>query len=132
MMLNVLKPMWLETRGVIAEILCDVDSVALTTDCWTSIAQDSYITMTCHVIDKDMNLKYFVLDTLAMDVSHTSENLLLEVKKILNNWKISDKNIVFVSDNTSDITKALSDLGGFPWIGCMAHTIYLIVQAGIK
>ena len=79
-----------------------------------------------------MNLKYFVLDTLKMDVSHTSENLLLEVKKILNKWKISDKNIVFVSDNASDITKALSDLGGFPWIGCMAHTINLIVQAGLK
>ena len=39
---------------------------------------------------------------------------------------------MFVSDNASDITKALSDLGGFPWIVCMAHTINLIVQAGLK
>ena len=129
---NVLTPMWLETKEVVRQFLYDADSVALTTDCWTSLAQHSYITMTCHVIDKEMNLQSFVLDTLAMDVSHTSENLLLEVRKILDNWEISDKNIVFVSDNASDIAKALSELGEFPWIGCMAHTINLIVQAGLK
>ena len=78
---NVLTPMWLETKEVVRQFLYDADSVALTTDCWTSLAQHSYITMTCHVIDKEMNLQSFVLDTLAMDVSHTSENLLLEVRK---------------------------------------------------
>ena len=84
------------------------------------------------IVDDPSNDGSFVLDTLAMDVSHTSENLLLEVRKILDNWEISDKNIVFVSDNASDIAKALSELGEFPWIGCMAHTINLIVQAGLK
>ena len=48
------------------------------------------------IVDDPSNDGSFVLDTLAMDVSHTSENLLLEVRKILDNWEISDKNIVFV------------------------------------
>ena len=34
--------------------------------------------------------------------------------------EISNKNIVFVSDNVRDIPKALSDLGEYPWIGYMA------------
>ena len=68
---------------MVQNILDGVDSVALTTDCWTSASQQSYITMTCHIIDKDMNLQSFVLDTLAMDVAHTSDNLIDQVKEVL-------------------------------------------------
>ena len=37
-----------------------------------------------------------------------------------------------MSDNASDIAKALRGLGEYPWIGCAAHTINLVVQAGLK
>ena len=71
-----------------------------------------------------LNLHNFVLDTLAMDVAHTSDNLIDQVKEVLVNWKIADKNIAFVSDNASDIAKALRTLGEYPWIGCIAHIYY--------
>ena len=57
---------------------------------------------------KDMNLHSFVLDTLVMDVAHTSDNLIDQVKEVLVKWKIADKGIVCVSDNASDIAKALA------------------------
>jgi hypothetical protein len=31
--------------------LCDFQSISFTTDCWTSIAKKSYITVTAHIID---------------------------------------------------------------------------------
>ena len=41
-------------------------------------------------------------------------------------------NVVFVSDNASDITKALSRIGGYQRFGCAGHHLNLVGQAGFK
>ena len=109
-----------------------IDAVALTTDAWTSLAEHSYITGTCHVINDDIILCSFVLETIEVKESHTSINLLEQLQTILTNWDLDNKSIVFVSDNASDISHALRDLGCYTWLGCMAHNINLIVQVGLK
>ena len=40
--------------------------------------------------------------------------------------------LLFVSDNASDITKALSAIGGYEGFGCAAHHLNLVGQAGFK
>ena len=40
--------------------------------------------------------------------------------------------ITFVSDNASDITKAIKTLGKYIWFGCAGHHLNLIAQAGFK
>ena len=132
MLYNVILPMYICTRIILKEKLDGVSSIALTTDCWTCLANHSYMTLTCHIINEEMVLESFVLDTLEMRQSHTSENLLYEINTRLTDWGIKDKNLVFVSDNASDISKALRRLGKYPWLGCMAHNIHLIVQAGFQ
>ena len=67
-----------------------------------------------------------------MKSAHTSENLLDEIKKVLSDWKLSEKHITFVSDNASDIKHALKDLGNFDWLGCTAHNLNLVVKEATK
>ena len=45
-------------------------NVALTTDCWTSLTTESYITVTCHYIEPDWQLMSAVLES--MPVRHTA------------------------------------------------------------
>ena len=71
---NVLVPMWEETKKAIKNILFTVTDATFTTDAWTSDAQHSYITVTCHIIDSDFKLHSFVLETFEITVRHTSEN----------------------------------------------------------
>ena len=40
--------------------------------------------------------------------------------------------LTFVSDNASDITKAIKKLGKYNWFGCAGHHLNLIAQAGFK
>jgi len=40
-----------------------VEKVALTTDCWTTLTRVSYITITCHYIDSEWQMKCVVLRT---------------------------------------------------------------------
>ena len=42
------------------------------------------------------------------------------------------KSVTYVSDNTSDVRRALRDLGGFEWFGCAGHLMNLVVKEGFK
>ena len=197
----------------------------MTTDAWSSLSKQSYITVTAHLIDDDVKLHKFVLDTSEMNLSHTSENVLAHVKNVMDKFNLDDnvkdvtvnynstnndavnenddgvdylrsvdyysddedednavhvhesdetqmsqtqmtdmtdsqifespdfdlviggggqlpqsssdqeeirKSLTMVSDNASDIAKALRDLGGFEWLGCAGHHLNLVVKEGFK
>ena len=42
------------------------------------------------------------------------------------------KSVTVVSDNTSDIRRAMRDLGGFQWLGCSGHNLNLVIKEGLK
>ena len=46
--------------------------VALTTDCWTSKAEDPFISLTLHYMTKEFNLKKFILNFDNFTGMHTS------------------------------------------------------------
>ncbi|KAK4009515.1 hypothetical protein OUZ56_018642 [Daphnia magna] len=49
-----------------------VDYVALTTDCWTSLNNYSYLTVTAHYINHKMKMMSRVLSTVHMENNHTA------------------------------------------------------------
>lgn len=59
----------------ICAALAQTDKVALTTDIWTSLAVESYVTVTCHYIDEEWEMKSTVLQTHSMPERDTAENL---------------------------------------------------------
>ena len=88
---NVMWPMYHETKTVIKSLLHGSESIALTTDGWTSLAHQSYISLTAHIIDSEFQLKSFLLSTEHMTVAHTGENLLSHMENLLKEWGIHDK-----------------------------------------
>ena len=221
---NVIQPMYEETKLVIKEELSKHNNIAITTDAWTSMTQQSYITVTAHVIDEDKSeLKVYVLSTAEITERHTSENLMEHIDKVLQEYNISKEysvtcnfnainlndiheevmesddeenhlnensdldeqlpslerhqsqptcsktpdvihvekqqgktkkilkhkkkvsdvavdlnndnerpNVTFVTDNASDIGKAIKKIGGFPWFGCAGHHLNLVAQEAFK
>ena len=106
----------------------DICGVGLTTDAWTSVATENYITYTAHYITEDWKLKNYVLSTQASEERHSAENLAENMKDTEEQWGI-DKLIfppVYVHDNASNVTKApkIMDIPRIG-IGCLAHTINL-------
>ena len=238
---NVMTPMYKETKQHIIHELQKHQNIGLTTDAWTSTTQQSYITVTAHIIDENCKLKAYVLDTTEITKRHTSENLMEHIETILIEYEIKHENehniilnfnatnpadvheedqeqehevdylnddtefdnddseltqsttihednvidsqsltqellsmlpentnenvslsnnssrrnsiqssdnaqcptptsrpstphkqLHFVSDNASDITKALSRIGGYQHFGCAGHHLNLVAQAGFK
>lgn len=112
--------------------LNQVQSVTLTTDCWTSRNTENFLGVTAHFICDDFQIKTVLLDCTSFPESHTSVNLAAELKKIIEEWNLNEKILMVVSDNAANIRKAIKDELRLKHFGCYAHTINLIVQDALK
>lgn len=76
---TVLLPALFEDRYNDVKIqLKDVLSVTLTTDCWTSLNNESFLAVTAHYINSNFNLCSTLLECKYFHDAHTSENLALK------------------------------------------------------
>ncbi|KAJ8930409.1 hypothetical protein NQ314_016804 [Rhamnusium bicolor] len=110
------------------EEIKNVVSVYLTTDCWTSKKNESFMAVTGHFIDKNFKMKSILLDCDILDASHIALNLATRLKETVQEWDLENKIILTVSDNASNIKSAISTELGWKFFGCFAHTLNLTVQ----
>ena len=87
--------------------LMKVEYCSITTDLWTSQATMGYVTVTCHFLTDDWELKSVVLDTAQIQDSHTAENIGALLLSITDKWGITDKLCCAVTDNASNIVAAI-------------------------
>ncbi|CAG8675582.1 17218_t:CDS:2 [Funneliformis caledonium] len=81
------------------------DTVAITTDLWTSHAKSDYIRITCHWLTENMEL-YDIL--------------------------IYSKVNVAITNNSSNMIKAIHEWNGVNHIPCSAHILQLCVIKGLE
>ena len=64
-------------QKAVSEKIKNIHHIALTTDCWKSFAKQSYITLTCHIIDHNGKLQNIFLSTTEIKTRHTSRVLIV-------------------------------------------------------
>ncbi|XP_047038385.1 zinc finger BED domain-containing protein 4-like [Helicoverpa zea] len=118
-----------ETKTKMTE---EAKSVCLTTDCWTSKANESYMAITAHYIDQNYILKSLLLQCEVLPGHHTAINLAAQLRKCASTWNITDKITIVVSDNASNIVSAITTELNWRHFGCYAHSLNLIVKSGLS
>jgi hypothetical protein len=113
------------------ERLKQAQSVALTSDTWTSINNESFITVTSHFLNAAGHLEEIALHNKPFSVSHTGEYLSKYLKPEAVNWGIQDKITAIVTDNAANITNAVS-LTNSQSVRCAAHTLQLCVKDALE
>lgn len=80
---------------------------SLTTDAWTSCATQSYVTVTCHMLNDDWIIDSYVLCTHQMSMSLTAANIASHLLEVSENWGLhtSTKTIYVTTDNASSELK---------------------------
>ncbi|XP_039520167.1 E3 SUMO-protein ligase ZBED1-like [Pimephales promelas] len=125
---DTLIPSWygVEKANVISE-LKDVPKLAITSDGWTSLRQDHYLTVTVHYTSQG-SVKQKVLHTRPVYKSQTGEVVAEEISDILEEFEIEPIKIVAVTvDNAGNMDVAIKKLQILK-IGCFAHTLNLAAQ----
>jgi hypothetical protein len=93
--------------------LTKVKYVALTADCWTSLSNDGYMTVTVHYLGEQFKMVSRVLNTITFSERHTAKNLAKELRTIVNNWGIIDKIVAVVTDNALNIVNVGESFNNF-------------------
>ena len=114
--------------NIVKEDLLKVKYITLTADAWSDTLNNvSYLGVTCHFID-NYELQSINIGVTELNDHHTSANLKKWMLDIIKTWKISmDSIVIVVTDNASNITKAVKEaFGDDKYQGCLAHTLNLI------
>ena len=120
-------------ENCIRPLVSSAKHFALTTDCWTSRADQAFIGVTIHFITEDFQLKSFALTNEELPVSHNAANLAKALQGILDEWGLSHKNLSCVTtDNATNIENAICDVLVWLHLGFFGHTLNLAVKAGLK
>lgn len=70
---NLMKTLYFQGFNKLKQILNEIKYIAITTDSWTSA--ESYLSVTCHFIDTNSELKTTILSTKPLTKYHTVQNV---------------------------------------------------------
>lgn len=106
-------------------------SISISTDGWTSVLNDGYVTITAHYIDVETDkLCSAMIECMHLEKRYMSANIKDFLNEKFSEWNIENLVKVIVSNDAANISGAIH-LGGWSLIPCFAHTIDLIVQSSI-
>ena len=88
----------------------EVLSVSFTTDIWTSIANDAYLTVSAHFISHDWELCSFVLCTSAFQERHTRAEISQKLISITEEFGIENKVVCVIHDQGCNMVLSMKML----------------------
>ena len=120
------------TQSALALTLQEVKHFSSTTDLWSSVCMQPYLSYTVHYITKDWKLQSKCLQTLFMPEDHNGENLAESLKSVLESWGLQEsKQVCLTTDNGSNLVRA-SHLLNWLHIPCFGHNLHLAITNAIK
>jgi len=108
------------------EETCDYASI--TTDLWTSRTKNGYIGITCHWLTPEMKLCDILICVDPISYPHTGEHIRKAIQDKLKILGLEKKIIIAVTDNGSNMVKAIGEWNGMERIA----TLQLCVLKGLN
>lgn len=118
--------------------------VALTSDCWTSIQNLNYLTLTAHFIDNEWKYQKRII-SFSTVLNHKGETIGRQIEETLREWGLRSLCTVTLDNATSNDTaaaylkKRFTNISGglvldgeFFHMRCCAHILNLVVNDGLK
>ena len=128
---TVVPALYRETKAQVMNSMREACRVAVTCDSWTSVATESYLTVTAHYFNDDWDIVSHVLQTRAVFESHPGFHLAELLSDVVKEWQLTEKAVVLVTDNASNMIVA-AQVGHFPHVRCFAHTLNLASQRALN
>ncbi|XP_058741187.1 zinc finger BED domain-containing protein RICESLEEPER 2-like [Vicia villosa] len=121
----------------------DCSRVAITTDCWTSVQNLNYLTLTAHFIDRDWQYQKRII-SFAIIPNHRGKTVGKKVEDVLKEWGLRNVSTITVDNAASNdvavkyLEQKIRNMNGLFMDGfgfhmrCCAHILNLVVRDGLK
>ncbi|XP_020315982.1 zinc finger BED domain-containing protein 1-like [Oncorhynchus kisutch] len=127
------------TKEKVLESIKNSQAVSFTTDMWTSLRMESYMTVTAHFITEAWGLQCLVLETKQMEENHTAATIAQRLGEVADKYEIPGcKRVAVVHDNAANMILCADILGreekwaGVKGIRCAGHTLQLCINATLN
>lgn len=114
-----------------------VQSVACASDCWSSSAHRSYVTITAHALNDDWSPLSYTLATQEMEDRCTALNVAEKLENIFSDWEIKDKVTTVVTNNDKNVANAVQLLSctanaNISDVTCAAHSLQFAINKALE
>lgn len=91
--------------------LHSAERVGISSDTWTSVAMEPYLSVTAHYIDEKWNLISYVRQTTKVKTDHRFASLAEMLTKAIEEWGLMSKDPVKPTDNAANMVRAVEIMG---------------------
>ena len=120
------------TQSALTSTLQEVEFFSSTTDLWSSMCMQPYLSYTVHYINKNWKLESKCLQTMFMPADHNGENLAESLRGVLEGWGLQEtKQVCITTNNGSNLVRA-SHLLNRSHVPCFGHNLHLAITNAIK
>ncbi|XP_058733634.1 zinc finger BED domain-containing protein RICESLEEPER 2-like [Vicia villosa] len=121
----------------------DCSRVAITTDCWTSVQNLNYLTITAHFIDREWNYQKRIISFTDIE-NHRGKTVGKKVEDVLKEWGLRNVSTITVDNAASNdvavryLEQKIRNMNGLLMDGfgfhmrCCAHVLNLVVRDGLQ
>ncbi|CAH1397979.1 unnamed protein product [Nezara viridula] len=104
-----------------------ITSACITTECWTSSSDESFLAITSHFLDSDFYFKSVLLSCSLLEENFTSESLADEIHRNINDWELENKIVFSVSSGEDYIANAIKMVLKWEHFGCFIHSLNKVI-----
>lgn len=122
--------MYHSTKRKVKNAVINAKDPVLSAELWISSKEESFLTVTCHFIDKKWELKSYILDTAQLLGEHTAENVHCQLRRISTEWEIMKK--IQVAVVNVDGMKKANPNSNWMYIPCFSHTLNKVIQEVVQ
>ncbi len=124
--------LYAQVREAVCRDLKQAQYYCGTTNLWSSVTSEPYISFTVHYIDENWKLHSKCLQTLYMPQDHTGVNIADVLSETLAVWELSEEKLVcLTSDSGSNVVSAAQHLD-WARLSCFGHNLHNAVTDSIK
>lgn len=129
---TIIPEMYNKTKDLLADSFkLNVIKAALTTDIWTSNANESFLSLTIHYISENFERHNMFLEIADFPSPHTYDRILATISYIIKKFKLNDEQIFMIlHDSASNMHKAFSH-NQFYSVNCSNHIMQLAINDSI-
>jgi hypothetical protein len=130
----------------VKQLLEQASCVYLTSDIWSGLAKEDYLSVVFHFVTDDWELEKLIVGMRLIDCSHSGVNIVERILQVISEYNMNSKVFSITFDNASANAFAMTELIPHlvPYVTssaiassllhqrCACHIINLIVKSGLK
>ena len=129
---NAIPSLYSQVKSVVMSDLKTAAGISCTTDGWSSVTTDPYVSLTVHFLTPTYMLRSYCLRTIYLPESHTAENIAAMIRSVLAEHDLCINDITtFTTDNGANMRAAVRVLDVIR-VPCFGHVLHNSINKSLE